>query len=145
MNSITLTGRITQDLEVRKVNDNTSVLNFSIAVKRETSDDKADFIEIETWRQSADYLGNYASKGTTIGVTGKLRQDKFTGRDGQERRKVYVLADRVEILNQPRNSEKKTVEQENQEFGESLRDTAYEDKFGSYSNGMIEEKDLPFY
>ena len=147
MNQISLTGRITRDLETRVTPQDVHVLDFSIAVKRrKAKEDKADFIDIQCWRQSADFLSQYASKGTTIGVTGELRVDKYTDREGNDRKKIYVLAESVEIISQPKDKPReKSVEEQNREFGESLNGTSYSEKFGNYDPGIIDETDLPFY
>jgi len=145
MNQISLTGRITRDLEVRVTSQDIHVLDFSLAVKRrKAKEDKADFIDIQCWRQSADFLSQYASKGTTIGVIGELRVDKYTDKEGNDRKKIYVLADSVEIINQPKDKPK-TVEEQNREFGESLSGTGYEKNFGTYDSGIVDDSDLPFY
>ena len=144
MNQISLTGRITRDLEVRVTSTDTHVLDFSIAVKRrKAKEDKADFIDVQCWRQSADFLSQYATKGTTIGVIGELRVDKYTDKEGNDRKKIYVLADSVEIISQPKDR-KPTAEQDNREFGNSIKGTPYEEKFG-YVNDVVDESDLPFY
>lgn len=148
MNIVILTGRITRDIEVREIPNGTHVAEFRIAVRRETKEDLADFVNIQAWRQNADFLGEHAYKGTFISVQGKFREDKYTDRDGIERRKVYILADRVEILNQPKEaSEKreKSVEESNREFINSVQNTPYSDNFGSNISDYIEESDLPFY
>lgn len=144
MNQVSLTGRITHSLELRVTPQNVHVLDFTIAVDRRFSrDDEADFVDIECWRQSADYLSQYASKGTTIGVNGELRVEKFVGRDGNNRKKIYVLADNVEIISQPKSKEK-TAAADDYSFNESVKDTEYADNFGGHIED-IEPDDLPFY
>lgn len=144
INTITLTGRITKDLELKQTSNGTHVLDFTIAVDRNT-EEGTDFIDVKAWRQSADFLNQFAQKGTTIGVVGKYRIEKFTGRDGIDRRKHFVVADYVQILNQPKDKEEKTVEQENKNFAESVADTSYANKFGSNVSEYIEQEELPFY
>lgn len=144
MNNVSLTGRITHSLELKVTTQNVHVLDFTIAVDRRFSrDDEADFVDIECWRQSADYLSQYASKGTTIGVNGELRVEKFIGRDGNNRKKIYVLADNVEIISQPKSKEK-TVAADDYSFNESVKGTEYADNFGGHIED-IEPDDLPFY
>lgn len=146
MNNVSLTGRITHDLELKVTPQNVHVLNFTIAVKKNrTKEDKTNFIDIECWRQSADFLSSYASQGTTIAVNGELMVEKYIDRDGNNRKKTYVLADSVEIINQPKDKPKtKTVEEENYDFNESIQGTEYANKFGGHFED-IEPDDLPFY
>lgn len=150
MNVVILNGRITRDIEIREIPNGAHVTEFSIAVRRETKEDVADFINIQAWRQQADYLGDHAHKGTMISVVGKYREDKYIDRDGVERRKVYIMADRVEILSQPKDAQEKvnrekSVEESNRDFVNSVANTPYADNFGSNLSDYVEESDLPFY
>ena len=92
INSVTLVGRITKDIELRKTSSNTSVCNFTVAVDRrfqsqQNGGQSADFINCIAWRQSADFLSSYASKGTIVAVEGRIQTRSYTNRDGQ---KVYT-------------------------------------------------------
>ena len=147
MNQISLTGRLTRDIEVRVTQNNTKVVNNCIAVKRafaKDGEEKTDFIDFEVWGQSARFLEAYAQKGSMIALVGDLRVDKYTDKEGNDRKKIYVLADSVEIISQPKDKPK-SVEEQNREFGESLSGTGYEKNFGTYDSGMVDESDLPFY
>lgn len=144
MNNVTLIGRITHDLEIKVTPNNSHVMEFSIAVKRETKDDATDFFNIQSWGKQADYISEYATKGTKIAVNGKLREDKYTDKDGNNRRKTYVLSDRVEILSNGKSKvQAPTVEDSNQEFINSLQGTEYANQFGAPSNEIADD-DLPF-
>lgn len=147
MNLVVLTGRLTREVEVREIPNGTHVAEFSIAVRRETKEDMADFVNVQAWRQQADYLSSHAHKGTLISVQGKYREDKYVDRDGINQRKIYIMADRVEVLSQPKEVEKKpSVEQSNKEFVNSIINTPYADNFGSnLSNYAGDEEELPFY
>lgn len=96
MNSVNLIGRLGRDPELKKTASGVSSCYVSIAVdkdwKTREDEDKADWFPIQLWRQSADFLCDYASKGDKIAVTGRLRTYK---KDGQT--VTYVEADRVEI------------------------------------------------
>ena len=102
MNKVILMGRITRDPELRSTPNGISVLSFSIAVDRRFSgkngERQTDFINCVAWRQSADYLANYAAKGSIVGVEGRITTGSYDGADG---RKVYtteVTADRVTLI-----------------------------------------------
>lgn len=101
MNKVELTGRIANDLEVRKTQTNKSVLNFSLAVdrgyKKEDGSKAVDFIKIQVWDQKAEYLMNYAEKGSLIGVVGSIRVDTYQ-RDGQTATYYYINGEQVEIF-----------------------------------------------
>ena len=118
MNKVSLTGRLTTDVELRKTATNKSVSKFSIAVDKDRKDADGnrgvDFIRVVAWESKADFLNNYAKKGTLLGVTGRVETNKYTGRDGVERTEVYVRAEQVEILKQP--AEKTEQHQAKQSF-----------------------------
>jgi len=102
MNKVTLIGRITKDLELKKTTSGKSVLQFTLAVNR--MDKTADFINITAWEQRADFLMNYAHKGNRISVVGELRVETYE-KDGKTNYKTYVNAQEVEILESKRDEE----------------------------------------
>lgn len=90
LNSIVLMGRITKDIELKKVGSDISVCKFSIAVERKFKDkisgDKiTDFIDCQAWRGTADFISRYFNKGSMIAVEGSLQQDSWTDNDGKKR------------------------------------------------------------
>lgn len=106
MNSVTISGRLTSDVEVRKTQSGLSVASFTVAVQKDK--EHADFINCVAWRQSADFLGQFTHKGDMVGVMGRLQTRDYE-RDGQKVYVTEVIADRVEILahkaqNQPQAS-----------------------------------------
>ena len=111
INSVVLVGRLTKDPELRKTSTGTSVCQFTCACDRKNySKDKqdnqqtADFISCVAWRQKADFLANYATKGTLIGVEGSIQTRNYTNQAGQKIYVTEVLADIVEILESKKSS-----------------------------------------
>ena len=102
MNSVTLTGRLTRDPQIRyAAQSQMAVANFTLAVDRarakEGQDRDADFPDIVAFGKTAEIIEKYAAKGSLIGVSGRL-QTRTYEKDG---RKVYVtevVAERVELL-----------------------------------------------
>lgn len=104
INSVVLVGRLTKDIELRRTQSGLSVASFTVACDRRLSAEQknsgtqsADFINCVAWRGSADFLGNYAHKGDTVGVEGRL-QTRSYDRDGQRVYAVEVLANSVNLL-----------------------------------------------
>lgn len=105
MNKVCITGRIANDLDMRQTINGKSVMDISVAVddgKNAKGEKVASFVPVTVWNGSAEYLNNYAHKGTLISVTGRIKVDSYET-DGQKRKKVYVTAESVEILAQPQN------------------------------------------
>ena len=115
INSVVLVGRLTKDIELRKTQSGLSVASFTVACDRRLSQEQrnnneqsADFISCVAWRGSADFLGNYAHKGDTVGVEGRI-QTRTYDRDGQRVYVTEVLANSVNLLHS-----KQTVQSQEQ-------------------------------
>ena len=116
LNSIVLMGRITKDIELKKVGQDVSVCKFSIAVERKFKDkisgDKiTDFIDCQAWRGTADFLARYFSKGSMIAVEGSLQQDSWTDNDGKKRYNHIVNVDQVHFCGSKSDSSQSSAEQ----------------------------------
>lgn len=101
MNVVTLTGRITKDLELKHYNDKAFVA-FTLAVDSYRKEEKADFISIKVWNKQAENLAAYCKKGSKISVVGRLE----TGSYDKDGRKIYttdVIANQIEFLSHPIN------------------------------------------
>ena len=98
MNSFNGTGRIVNDLELKTTTSGISVCTFTLAVKRPKVKDTTDFINFTAFRQSAEYLCNYAKKGALIEVSGVLTSRKWEDKDGNKRTSFEVIVDNASIL-----------------------------------------------
>ena len=97
MNSVSLIGRLTADPELRYFESGKSVAKFSIAVNR--TKDEADFFEIEAWEKTAEVAGQYCRKGSQVGISGSLVQERWQDKTtGTNRSKVVVRCSRLELL-----------------------------------------------
>ena len=105
MNSINLVGRLCADIELRRTQDGTAVCSYSLAVKRPMVKDVTDFIECCSWRQSAEYLHQYAHKGDVVAVSGSMQSRKWTDKEGKQRTAWEVVTQSVELLSSKKNSE----------------------------------------
>ena len=96
LNHITIMGRLTKDPELRKTGSGTSVASFTLAVDRDFSKDKeVDFIECVAWKNTADFVSNYFSKGRMAVVSGRLQIRSWKDKDGNSRKTAEVVADNV--------------------------------------------------
>lgn len=100
LNRIILMGRLTRDPELRRTQNGTAVTSFSIAVDRDfknkdTGEKSTDFIDIVAWRQTAEFVCDYFSKGRMAVVDGRLQIRDWTDKDGNKRRSAEVLADNI--------------------------------------------------
>ena len=146
MNSCQFVGRLTADIELRRTNDGTAVCSYSIAVKRPGVKDTTDFIDIVTWRQGAEYLAKYGSKGDIVAVTGILQQRSWTDKDGNKRRAFEVVTTSVELLSSRRNSQEhnNTYHGRKNYTGASSEPTQHQKISGDYEEINDPDVQLPF-
>lgn len=99
LNHIVLMGRLTRDPELRRTQSGTAVAAFAIAVDRDFKGDdgekKTDFIDIVAWRNTAEFVSKYFTKGRMAVVEGRLQIRPWTDKDGNKRRSAEVVADNV--------------------------------------------------
>ena len=101
MNTVTLTGNLATDVELREASDK-QVAKFLLAVDRPSKDGGADFVGISAWERQGELCAQYLSKGRRIGIEGYLRSHSWEDDQGKRRRDVEVVARRVEFLSGPR-------------------------------------------
>jgi len=102
-NKVILIGNMTADPELKQTAAGISVCSFSIAVNRrfakpEQGQQNVDFINIVTWRQSAEFVSRYFKKGNPILVCGQLQTRSWTDNQGQKRYATEVVADEVSFV-----------------------------------------------
>ncbi len=100
LNKVILMGRLVADPELRQTPSNISVCRFRIAIDRPYSSSnggerQADFISIVAWRQNAEFVSKYFSKGKMAIVEGSLRNADYTDANGVKHYAMEVQADRV--------------------------------------------------
>lgn len=108
INNVSLTGRITKDLEKKETGKGTSVVNFSLAVdrrfKNSNGDREADFIGIQAWGMTADLLCKYCGKGSLVGIEGRIQTRNYENNQGQRVYVTEVVAENVTFLDLKKSS-----------------------------------------
>ena len=100
LNHITIMGRLTRDPELRRTGSGVPVTSFTLAVDRDFADKQSgeketDFIDCVAWRNTAEFVDKYFSKGRMAVVSGRLQIRNWTDKDGNKRRSAEVVADNV--------------------------------------------------
>ena len=97
LNSVSLMGRITHDLELRHTKDERSVISFRIAVDRDyqpnPEEKRSDFLEVTAWNGTAEFISKYFKKGQLIVVHGRLESNNYTDKEGNKKYSLRVVAD----------------------------------------------------
>ena len=99
LNKIILMGRLTRDPDLRRTRIGTAVTSFCLAVDRDfksqSGEKETDFIDIVTWRTTAEFVSKYFSKGRMAVVEGRLQLRDWTDKEGGKHRSAEVVADNV--------------------------------------------------
>ena len=136
MNKVILKGRLIADPELRQTPNNISVTKFTVAVDRYAKageEKKADFISCVAWRQTAEFVSKYFSKGKEILLIGSLQTGSYE-KDGVKHYTTDVLVDNVEFCGSKSSS---SGESENKSDSVNIGD------LGDFEE-ILSDGDVPF-
>lgn len=98
LNKVILMGRLTREPEIRSTPQGISTCSFSLAVDRnfvrQGEERKADFINCVAWRQTAEFISKYFTKGNLIAVEGSI-QTRSWDDDGKTRYSTEVVVNQI--------------------------------------------------
>lgn len=98
MNNVSLVGRLTREIELKRTENNYFYVNFTIAVNRFSKGEKsADFINCVAWNKTAELLNDYVKKGDRLAVVGNIKVESYEKNDTR----VYttkILVDKITLL-----------------------------------------------
>lgn len=128
MNKFVGIGRLTKDLELNQTSSGKVYIQNSIAIRNNFKNSKgeydSEFVNIVVWNKTAEYLINYAQKGTLISVEGRLNTRYYDKKDGTRGNITEILCDSVEILERKKDVETTVTENVEEdpyaEFGEEI-------------------------
>ena len=107
LNKIFLQGRLTRDPELRRTGSGTAVTSFSLACDRDfksqSGEKETDFIEVVAWKNTAEFVSKYFSKGRMAVVEGRLQIRDWTDKAGNKRTTAEVVADNVYFADSKRS------------------------------------------
>ncbi len=132
MNVMILMGRLTKSPELKTTNSGISVTSFTVAVNRSYSkgcETQTDFINCVAWRNTAEFITKYFTKGQMIAIKGSLQQRSYEDKNGNKRTSFDVLVDTADFCGG--KSDKPTA------------DVDYQDASTAEYDEVIAE-DLPF-
>lgn len=125
LNVVTIMGRLTRDPELKTTQSGVNVCRFSIACDRsfvrQGEERKADFIDIVAWRQQADFVCKYFSKGSLIAVDGRLQTRQYQDKNSNSRTAVEVVANNVSFAGS-KASNKSSVQDFDQQTASHVRE-----------------------
>lgn len=99
LNHIILNGRLTDNPVLRMTQSQTPVASFTVACERDYAPQdgqrEVDFIDVVVWKDRANFVDKYFTKGSAITVEGRLQMRDWTDNNGNKRRNAEINAERV--------------------------------------------------
>lgn len=152
LNSVVLMGRLTADPELRHTPNGIAVTSFTLAVNRSYAkagtERATDFIDIVAWRNTAEFVSKYFTKGLLVAVEGSIQTRTYQDKDGNNRKAFDVVANNVHFAESKRDSASRGS------FGTPSTENSYQqqnDAAPSFENGSADDfreiptdDDLPF-
>lgn len=107
-NLVVLSGRLTATPVLETTQNGVSVCNFTIAVERrykQGEERQTDFINIVTWRGTAEFVSKHFYKGSMIGIEGSIQTRKYQDKDGKNRTIFEIKANEVQFIESKRSQD----------------------------------------
>ena len=144
-NLVVLTGRLTDTPELKTTPSGISVTSFSIAVDRPYRKDReqeTDFINIVAWRQTAEFITHYFTKGSLIGIEGSIQTRRYQDKNGNNRTAFEVVVNNAQFV-MPKSAAERAYNEEQNAASEAtgFSNVGAED-FADL--GDAQDDDLPF-
>ena len=99
LNIVAIMGRLVADPELRTTPAGVNVCQFRIACDRnfarQGEQRQADFVDIVAWRQQADFVCKYFSKGSLIAINGRIQTRNYQDKNGNNRTAFAVVAENI--------------------------------------------------
>lgn len=109
LNSVSLTGRLTRDVDLRYTQSGTAVGSFTLAVDRKfkskNGERETDFVNCQIWRKSAENFANFTKKGSLVGVEGHIQTRTYDNAQGQKVFVTEVIVDNFALLESRQTSQ----------------------------------------
>lgn len=102
LNTVSIGGNLCRDAELRATASGMAVLTFSVAVNESRRnqqtgeyEDYPNYVDCTMFGRRAESVSRYLTKGTYVALTGRLRQNRWQNKDGQNRSKLEVTVDNI--------------------------------------------------
>lgn len=148
MNRTILVGRLTRDPEFRTTPSGVSVATFTLAVNRTFKNaegkQEADFLNCVVFRKQAENVNKYVSKGSQVGVDGRLQSRSYENKEGNRVFVTEVVCDNVQFL-ETKGTQKQNGNQQNNEVQQREQALQSDNPFGNANGNIDLDSDgLPF-
>ncbi len=139
INRAVLVGRLTKDPELRRTANDIAVTTFTLAINRpftsQSGDREADFIQCVAWRRQAETVEKFLSKGSLVGVEGRIQSRSYDDQDGNRKYITEIVCDSVQFLDTKPSSDTDQAQTQSSKRNETK---------SNRNDDLISEDDLPF-
>jgi single-strand DNA-binding protein len=144
INRVVLLGNMTKDPELRRTGSGKAVTNFTLALNRYNNDD-ADFVGCVCWEKIAENTAQYCNKGSKVAVEGSIQTGSYVDRDGNNRKTVNVLCNRVEFINTNKSSNIPQVNNQQPQINNNYHNSnEYNNLDDSINSYELDDVDIQF-
>lgn len=147
MIKVDITGRLTKDTNLNKLQSGLQYCRFSIASRTSRKDNNGEyiteFVNCVTWGKTAEMVATYAGKGDLVRALGDW-QTRTWAKDGIERKDVEVNVRGIEFLSKTKENEQKTTAPLDVLKETDDTDDPFKDKFEQERLDLQEDEMLPF-
>ena len=109
LNQVVLVGRLTNDIEVKEVENNKKVSTIVLAIPRSFKNQEGiyetDFINCTLWNIIAENTAEYCKKGDLVGVKGRIQTNEIEKEDGTKEYKLEIFAEKITFLSTKKEEE----------------------------------------
>ncbi len=147
VNSVIIMGRLAADPDYKFVgSSNIPFCGFPIAVDSGFGDNKKTyFFDVQCWRNTADFVNKYFTKGSKVIVQGNLIAETYTDRDGNRRKNVRINCSQVDFAESKGSAKNASAEaSSDSEPGCNSADSDAVDTTPKYSAQEDADDQLPF-
>jgi len=125
MNKAILIGRVGQDPDLKYTTNGQAVCNISVATDEGYKDrnsgqkvEKTEWHKVQCWRQTAEFVAKYISKGRLVLIEGKIQTRKWQDQNGNDRYATEILAHNVQALDRDPNQQGNRQQQQSNQGGQ---------------------------
>lgn len=114
INSVTLIGNLTKDPDLKETQGGKKVAELRVAnnssfKKDDEWHDRANYFQVTVWGKQGENAAKYLSKGSRVGIDGRLEWQSWEKADGEGlNSRVVIVANNVQYLSTAKKQEENT-------------------------------------
>ena len=145
INVVVVSGRLVKDFEPLRSQGGIGYGTFSIASNyydSQSKSEKANFFDISVVGHNAEFVAKYAKKGTSVVVSGSMKQRQYQDKNGNTRNTIVVECKDIQ-LDKPSNVEQQNQVQEQEQVNDFIKANQNKVVERETTNDITDD-DLPF-